>query len=106
MSKQITFKYGESTYTLEYNKRTVMQAERGGLDVSKVQSAPMDTIYKLFEGAFRKNHPKMDKGKIQEIFESITDVLDWTEDLVELYNDPYNGIEGSAEGEIKRVKNW
>ena len=54
-------------YTLEYSRRTVAKAERAGLDINKIDTAPMTMIPLLFWGAFLMHHPSMTKEQTDAI---------------------------------------
>ena len=46
--KPIVLTIGDKTYTLEFNRNSVMSAERAGLDLARIVSEPMNTIPLLF----------------------------------------------------------
>lgn len=54
-------------YTLEFSRKTAAKAEQAGLDISKVDSAPMTMIPLLFWGAFLMHHPHMSKDQTDKI---------------------------------------
>ena len=54
-------------YTLEFNRRTVARTEAAGLNIDKLEDAPMTMIPLLFWGAFLMHHPHMTKDQTDRI---------------------------------------
>lgn len=92
MGKNITFDYNGKTYTLEYNRRSIMKMEQNGFDIDYASSKPMSTIPVLFEGAFLMHHPYAKKEVIDEIFDLFTDKQGLFEALVEMYAEPLQAL--------------
>ena len=88
-------------YTLEYSRKTVAKTEAAGLDVNKMDSAPMTMLPLLFWGAFLMHHPYM---KIEDTNRILFDGLgglsnEEAEYLGKLYAEPFKSlISGEGEG--------
>ena len=89
MGKQITFEYKNKEYTLEYTRESVKQMEREGFKGEDILNKPMNTLPKLFAGAFKAHHKFDTKQKtIDEIFELFTNKQALVEKLAEMYAEP------------------
>ena len=95
----------DKTYTLEFNRNSVVAAERMGLDIENIKSAPMSTVPLLFFAAFKMHHPEMSRKDTDYI---LFDVLNGLKEpevkrLIELYAEPTNTLINSEETERKNV---
>ncbi len=89
MAKQINFQYKNKEYTLEYTRESVKQMEREGFKASDIVEKPMNTLPKLFAGAFKAHHRFDIKQKeIDEIFELFSNKQALIEKLAEMYAEP------------------
>ena len=89
MGKQLNFEYKSKEYTLEYTRETVKQMEREGFKGEDIVNKPMNTLPKLFAGAFKAHHKFDTKQKqIDEIFELFTNKQALIEKLAEMYMEP------------------
>ena len=101
----ITMTIGEKTYTLEFNRNSVVSAERMGFDVENIKTAPMTTIPLLFFAAFKMHHPEIKRAETDRILFDILKGLKESEvkRLVELYIEPTSTLINSDEDERKNV---
>ena len=105
--KPITIEVDGETYTLEFNRNSVVSAEQAGFRGELITEMPMTMIPLLFHAAFKKNHPKMTMKQTDEIlFDKIGGVTgEMLERLSELYAQPTKAlIRSKDEGEPKNVK--
>ena len=108
--KQIELRFGDKTYTLEYNRESVCLMEQDGFDASKMKEAPATAMYKLFAGAFKANHKKIKNEEVDDILVNIKDKTGLYNRLIEmfeytmstLFTDRDDGTEGNATWET----NW
>ena len=89
MAKQLNFEYEGKEYTLEFTRESIKQMEREGFVANDVVNKPMNTLPKLFAGAFKAHH-KFDtkQKKIDEIFELFKNKQALVEKLAEMYSEP------------------
>lgn len=89
MAKQLNFEYENKEYTLEFTRDSIKQMEREGFVARDVANKPMNTLPKLFAGAFKAHH-KFDtkQKKIDEIFELFKNKQALVEKLSEMYMEP------------------
>jgi hypothetical protein len=93
MAKQLNFEHKGKEYTLEYTRETVKQMEREGFVASDIMTKPMNTLPKLFAGAFKAHHKYDVKQKeIDEIFNLFTNKTALVEKLAEMYHDPFEAL--------------
>ena len=56
MAKQLNFEYENKEYTLEFTRESIKQMEREGFVAGDIVNKPMNTLPKLFAGAFKAHH--------------------------------------------------
>ena len=89
MGKQLKFEYKNKEYILEFTRESVKQMEREGFLASDIIDKPMNTLPKLFAGAFKAHHRFDTKQKtIEEIFDLLTNKQALVEKLAEMYAEP------------------
>lgn len=100
----LVYEIDGKTYTLEFNRNSIMSAERAGLVIDEVQSAPMSTIPLLFFAAFKMHHPKITREETDDILFNKLNGLTEEEfkKLAELYAAPTKSLFYSAEGDGER----
>ncbi len=91
------------TYTLEFNREAVRFAEARGFAITEVEKFPM-TIYDLFYYAFRMHHRKLNKEKIEEIYNHFTEKEALAEALATMYNSALDTLFDEPEDNEKNVK--
>ena len=107
--KPIILTVDDTTYTLEFNRNSVMSAERHGLTMRDVMNmdTPMTTLPELFYAAFKMHHPSITRAETDTI---LFDKLGGLEQkviqrLMELYAAPAETLLRSEDaGEAKNVK--
>lgn len=78
------------TYTLEFNRESVMYAERQGFNIADLQSRALSGILDLWYFSFRANHKGVSKETALRLLEDMGGMPDGLlERLVELYAEPY-----------------
>lgn len=93
MGKQLNFEYKNKEYTLEYTRETVKQMEREGFVANDIITKPMNTLPKLFAGAFKSHHKYDVKQKqIDEMFDLFTNKEALIEKLAEMYHEPFEAL--------------
>ena len=105
--KPITIEVDGETYTLEFNRNSVVSAERAGFRGELLTEMPMTMIPLLFYAAFKKNHPRITQEQTDAIlFDKIGGITgEMLERLSELYAAPTKAlIRKKDDGEPKNVK--
>lgn len=92
MAKQLLVNYKGTDYTLEYNRRSIEQMERQGFVAGEITSKPMTVLPTMFAGAFLKNHRKVKRELIDDIFGHIPNKQDLIAKLAEMYNEPIEAL--------------
>ncbi len=106
MAKQINFEHDGKEYTLEFTRESVKQMEREGFVAGDIVTRPMNTLPKLFAGAFKAHHKFDVKQKtIDEIFDLIKNKGALIEKLAEMYNDPMETLMDDC-GDEKNAIQW
>lgn len=110
MAKTITFNYEGTDYTLEFTRRTIMQMEKEGFDISEAQSKPLNTLPVLFAGSFKAHHGKINQEKLDEMYAKIEDKEGFVQALAEMYAEPISALMAEPEkgnsGNITWSKGW
>jgi hypothetical protein len=93
MAKQLKFEHNNKEYTLEFTRESVKQMEREGFVANDIMTKPMNTLPKLFAGAFKAHHRYDVKQKqIDEIFDLFTNKNALIEKLAEMYHEPFETL--------------
>ena len=93
MAKQLVFEYNKKEYTLEFTRESVKQMEREGFVASDIMTKPMNTLPRLFAGAFKAHHKYDVKQKqIDEIFDLFTNKNALVEKLAEMSHEPFEAL--------------
>lgn len=97
---------GEPEYTLEFNRKSVKNAERAGFSLDDLSRFPATKIPELFWHAMRMHQNWMTLQKAEEIFESIGGMNreGLVTRLVELYNEPMRALRDEDDGDEKNSK--
>lgn len=100
----IRFEDGE-TYTLEFNRKTVSEAENAGLKLGDASDRLMNVVPELFYFAFRMHHPNMKRSQTDKIlFDDLGGLTEaQLERLIDLFGAPYSTLmnEGKTEKNAK-----
>lgn len=87
-------------YTIEFNRASVMNAERKGFDISAIEKQPFKGIYDLFYFGFYMHHPKVTKQETDKLLDSLGGITNLPEGFIErlanLYVAPYQTIKNSS----------
>lgn len=105
MAKQLIFNFEDKEYTLEFNRRTVVQMEKNGFIASEITEKPMSTLPALFAGAFLANHKFVKQDVIDKIYSKLTKKEDLIGKLAEMYNEPIMALVEEPEDDKGNV-NW
>lgn len=106
MSSKISFTYNDRDYCLEYTKDSVKKMEGRGFAPARVLEAPMTYLPELFAGAFLANHPYTNRKIIDEIFEKMKGKKALVNTLVQMYNEPIDGLMGDDEENEGNAIEW
>ena len=87
MSKKITFEYEKSKFTLEFNRRTVKEAEARGLVLEEIGSKPATMLTELVYSAFQMHHRGISRELTEQIYVSMEDKAGFVSALAQLYSD-------------------
>lgn len=115
MAKTIVFTdpATERTYTLEYNRASVMKMEANGFYLNQeiMEHMPLTTLLKLFHGAFWLHHRAVKLEDAAEMMKRMTDQNGLIERLCEMYMEPVSAISGGTDetdedNERKNLITW
>lgn len=67
----LIFTYKDNEYTLEFTRNTVMETERMGFNMDKLDSAPVTSLTLLFRGAFLAHHRTLTIAEVDDILTNI-----------------------------------
>lgn len=95
MAEPIRFQREDGTeYVLEFNRKSIIEAEKAGFSLEDLEKMPMAKISDLFYFAFLMHHPFMKRSETDRIlfdeFEGLT--KEEIGQLSELYAVPYEAL--------------
>lgn len=109
MAKQITFNYDGKDYTLEFNRTAIWKLEAKGLSPVDLKDKPMQSVYKLFKGAFFMHHADCKDAVIDKIYGKLTNKGELFGKLTEMYSETIETLVGEpsdSEGNLTWGANW
>ena len=107
ITKPVTIEVDGTTYTLEFNRNSVMSAERAGFRPDMIGEQPMTMLPLLFYAAFKMHQPKITQGETDEILFKKMGGLnqELIERLAQLYAEPTKTLIRTDDyGDEKNVK--
>lgn len=105
MSKKIEFDYEKEHYILEYNRNAIKTMEKQGFDAEAFAAKPMVMVELAFEGAFLKNHSKITKAKVDEIYNLFSNKKELIQQLIIMINESYEELlEDNKEESSKNIE--
>ena len=106
MATKISFSYNDKDYCLEFTKASVKAMEDRGFSPSKILDAPVTYLPELFYGAFRANHPYVNRKVVDEIFEAMEGKSELVNTLIEMYNEPIKALTEEKNGDEGNGIKW
>lgn len=92
MASTIKFSNNGNDYCLAFTKASVKAMEDRGFSPSKILEAPVTYLPELFYGAFRANHPYINRKIVDQIFEDMENKSELVNILIEMYNEPIKAL--------------
>lgn len=98
--ERIKFTYKGKEYVLEFDRASVARAERTyGVAITEMTTGKLTVMQDMFAAAFIKNHPKVSRSLINEIFYSMREKVELYQMLVLMYSEVANSVlEDGEEG--------
>lgn len=92
---------GEEKYKLEFNRKTIKNAERNGFKLNDVLDYPMGKTVELFYWSLQMHHKGMTMDKAEVLFDEIGGMAQegLIKRLFELYNEPFRALQGDEDTE-------
>ncbi len=98
MASTIKFSYNGNNYCLRFTKASVKAMEDRGFSPSKILEAPVTYLPELFYGAFRAEHPYINRKIVDQIYEDMESKSELVNILIEMYNEPIKALTEEKEG--------
>lgn len=105
--KPITIEVNGMMYTLEFNRNSVVSAEKAGFRPDMIAEQPNTMLPLLFFAAFKKNHPTITREQTDDILFNKMKGMNQSviERLAQLYAEPTKTLIRSDDyGDEKNVK--
>lgn len=99
----LIFTYKDNEYTLEFTRNTVMETERMGFNMDKLDSAPVTSLTLLFRGAFLAHHRTLTIAEVDDILTNI-DKDGLLSALGQLYMDAIKPLAENEENSKNAIK--
>lgn len=80
------------TYRLEYDRDSVVYAEKLGFNVTEAASAYATDMVTLFRAAFHKNHRNVPVATIDDLWDHMPNKGEVFMKLFEMFMEPYNAL--------------
>ena len=106
MNKKIEFEKDGQKYVLEYTRESVALMEKQGFEVEDLIKKPMLMLPLAFQGLFYKNHRRVTKQFVDEIYDGFKDKDKLLETIAEMLDECYTSLTENEEGENKGNIDW
>lgn len=106
MNTKINLTYNGETYTLEYDRASVVLLENSGFKLDEFLEKPMSNIELAFAGAFIKNHKKVSQTTIDEIFKKTKDKNKLVTALHSMITECYDSLLDEPDGDDEGNATW
>ncbi len=108
IAKTITFDYKDKTYVLEFDRASVLRAERMyDFKLNELLgSVKMGTMHDMFSAAMYKHQPKASQSLINEIYNRMGDKVDLYQRLVQMYLVVTNSVLGDEDVDEGNLVSW
>lgn len=106
MGRIITIEKGDKTYTLEFNRRTLLLATDIQEKVNKANTnaSRYTALCEFIRIAFLKNHPDIEQAEVDDLIESIDDFNGFIEALTKIMEASVEVLK-QEKGNVKWVVN-
>lgn len=103
MNTKIEFDKDNEHYVLEYSRESIALMEKQGFSVSELTTKPMIMLPLAFEGLFYKNHRRVTKKFVDEIYEQFKNKDKLMETIGVMLEESYSSLtdEGNSKGNIE-----
>jgi hypothetical protein len=103
MNKKIEFEKNGQKYVLEYTRESVALMEKQGFSVEELTTKPMLMLPLAFQGLFYKNHRRVNKAFVDEVYDNFTNKDKLLETIATMLEECYSSLtddNGDDEGNI------
>ena len=103
MNTKIEFDKDTEHYVLEYSRESIALMEKQGFSISELTTKPMIMLPLAFEGLFYKNHRKVTKKFVDDIYEQFKNKDKLMETIGIMLEESYSSLtdEGDSKGNIE-----
>lgn len=106
MNKKIEFEKDGQKYVLEYTRESVALMERQGFSVEELTSKPMLMLPLAFQGLFYKNHRRVNKSFIDEVYDNFKEKEKLLEAIAEMLDECYSSLTTNEDAGDKGNIDW
>ena len=106
MNKKIEFEKDGQKYVLEYTRESVALMERQGFSVEELTSKPMLMLPLAFQGLFYKNHRRVNKSFIDEVYDNFKEKEKLLEAIAEMLDECYSSLTTNEDADDKGNIDW
>lgn len=106
MNKRIEFEKDGQKYVLEYTRESVALMERQGFSVEELTTKPMLMLPLAFQGLFYKNHKRVNKTFVDEVYDNFKDKEKLLEAIATMLDECYSSLTDNSEEDNKGNIDW
>ena len=106
MNKKIEFEKDGQKYVLEYTRESVALMEKQGFEVDELIKKPMLMLPLAFQGLFYKNHRRVNRQFIDQIYDGFKDKDKLLNTIAEMLEECYTSLTENTEGENEGNIDW
>lgn len=106
MNKKIEFEKNGEKYVLEYTRESVSLMERQGFEIDELTKKPMLMLPLAFQGLFYKNHKRVTKKFVDEVYDGFKDKEKLLETIATMLEECYSSLTDEKQGEDSGNIEW
>ena len=92
MNKKIEFEKDGQKYVLEYTRESVALMERQGFAIEELLTKPMLMLPLAFQGLFYKNHRRVNKAFVDEVYDNFSNKEKLLETISSMLEECYSSL--------------
>lgn len=106
MNTKIEFEKEGQKYVLEYTRESVALMEKQGFTVEELTSKPMLMLPLAFQGLFYKNHRRVNKTFVDEVYDSFKNKEKLLETIAKMLDECYSSLTDDNKDDDKGNIDW
>ena len=106
MNTKIEFDKDTEHYVLEYSRESIALMEKQGFSIDQLTEKPMLMLPLAFQGLFYKNHRRVNKKFVDEVFDNFSNKEKLLETIATMLDECYSSLTENKSEDDKGNIEW